>query len=131
MVFMWHKKISKGREAVEDVERERRPSTSKNLKLSEMFNINIESVYDNGSTMLFPWCKFWEKRTLLEHSPYSPDLAPCDIDLLPKVKYTLKETRFQILNRQKKKWQLYLAPLKTSNIVSNNETLRRLGREVH
>ncbi|KAJ8946732.1 hypothetical protein NQ318_020826 [Aromia moschata] len=34
--------------------------------------------------------------TLLEHSPYSPDLAPCDI-LFPKVKPALKGTRCESL----------------------------------
>ena len=32
--------------------------------------------------------------TVLDHPPYSPDLAPCDFFLFPKVKGVLKETRF-------------------------------------
>ena len=33
--------------------------------------------------------------TTLHHSPYSPDLAPCDFFLFPKLKGILKGTRFQ------------------------------------
>lgn len=31
---------------------------------------------------------------VLEHAPYSPDLAPCDFYLFPKIKSALKGTRF-------------------------------------
>jgi len=34
----------------------------------------------------------WE---LLEHPPYSPDLAPCDFHLFPKVKEMLRGRRFE------------------------------------
>ena len=33
--------------------------------------------------------------TVCPHSPYSPDLAPCDIQLFPKVKMTMKGKRFE------------------------------------
>ena len=32
---------------------------------------------------------------LLEQPPYSPDLAPCDFFLFPKLKEVIKGTRFQ------------------------------------
>jgi hypothetical protein len=32
--------------------------------------------------------------TVLEHSPCSPDLAPCDFYLFPKIKSVLKGTHF-------------------------------------
>jgi len=31
----------------------------------------------------------------MEHPPYSPDLAPCDFFLFPKIKSALKGTRFE------------------------------------
>ena len=31
---------------------------------------------------------------VLEQPPYSPDLAPCDFFLFPKLKKVIKETRF-------------------------------------
>jgi len=33
--------------------------------------------------------------TVCPHPPYSPDLAPCDFRLFPKVKMTMKGNRFQ------------------------------------
>ena len=41
--------------------------------------------------------------TTLEHPPYSPDLAPCDFYLFPKVKSVLKGTRFGSVDDVKKK----------------------------
>lgn len=41
--------------------------------------------------------------TLLEHPPYSPDLAPCDFYLFPKVKSVLKGTRFESVAEVKRK----------------------------
>jgi hypothetical protein len=31
---------------------------------------------------------------VLAHTPYSPDLAPCDFFLFPKIKFVLKGTHF-------------------------------------
>ena len=41
----------------------------------------------------------WE---ILSHPPYSPDLAPCDFFLFPKLKEHLKGTRFQSINEAKR-----------------------------
>jgi hypothetical protein len=35
--------------------------------------------------------------TVMPHPPYSPDLAPCDFFLFPKLKMKLKGRRFQTL----------------------------------
>lgn len=40
---------------------------------------------------------------ILEHPPYSPDLAPCDFYLFPKLKTALKGTRFHTLEEVKTK----------------------------
>ena len=40
---------------------------------------------------------------VMELPPYSPDLAPCDIFLFPKVKSALKGTRFESVNEVKAK----------------------------
>jgi hypothetical protein len=37
------------------------------------------------------------------HSPHSPDLAPCDFYLFPKLKSALKGTHFQSVNEVKSK----------------------------
>ena len=39
---------------------------------------------------------------ILSHPPYSPDLAPCDFFLFPKLKKHLKGTRFQSINEAKR-----------------------------
>ena len=41
--------------------------------------------------------------TVLEHQPYSPDLAPCDFYLFPKVKSVLKGTHFVSVENVKAK----------------------------
>ena len=43
------------------------------------------------------------KITELEHPPYSPDLAPCDFFLFPKIKSALKGTRFESVDAVKAK----------------------------
>lgn len=40
---------------------------------------------------------------VLEHPPYSPDLAPCDFYLFPKIKSALKGTRFDTVEDVKRK----------------------------
>lgn len=40
---------------------------------------------------------------VLEHAPYSPDLAPCDFFLFPKIKSALKGTRFESMEEVKRK----------------------------
>lgn len=40
---------------------------------------------------------------VLEHAPYSPELAPCDFFLCPKIKSALKETRFESMEEVKRK----------------------------
>ena len=40
---------------------------------------------------------------VLEHAPYSPDLAPCDFYLFPKIKSALKGTRFESMEEVKRK----------------------------
>ena len=52
----------------------------------------------------------WE---ILSHPPYSPDLAPCDFFLFPKLKKHLKGTTFQSINEAKRKvvtWLTRQAP---------------------
>ncbi|KAJ8950203.1 hypothetical protein NQ318_003194 [Aromia moschata] len=40
---------------------------------------------------------------VLEHAPYSPDVAPCDFFLFPKIKSALKRTRFESMEEVKRK----------------------------
>jgi hypothetical protein len=40
---------------------------------------------------------------VMEHSPYSPDLAPCDFFLFPKIKSAPKGTHFKSIDAVKSK----------------------------
>ena len=40
---------------------------------------------------------------VMGHPPYTPDLAPCDFYLFPKIKYALKGTRFDSVDAVKAK----------------------------
>lgn len=53
---------------------------------------------------------------VLEHLPYSPDLAPCDFFLFPKVKSALKGTRFTSLPDVKKKTTELLRQLREDEL---------------
>ena len=43
------------------------------------------------------------KITMLEHPPFSPDLAPCYFYLFPKIKSVVKGTRFESVDAVKAK----------------------------
>jgi hypothetical protein len=51
-------------------------------------------------TIHYRFDSFWERKKkkqvpVLHHARYSPDLAPCDFFLFPKLKHSLKGTHFQ------------------------------------
>jgi histone-lysine N-methyltransferase SETMAR len=54
---------------------------------------------------------------LLPHPPYSPDLAPCDFFLFPRMKKTLKGKRFSDVDEVKENT---LTALKSSRTVSSS-----------
>lgn len=53
---------------------------------------------------------------VLDHPPYSPDLAPCDFYLFPKVKSSLKGTHFQSVEQVKAKTADLLKRLTTDEL---------------
>lgn len=121
-VYEWYKRFQDGREDVADDERPGRPSTSttdENVeKVKAMImndrRITIREVADDVGPDL------WKNNSWLLHHdnapahtsllvreflaknntvtmpqpPYSPDMAPCDFFLFPKIKRTLKGRRF-------------------------------------
>ena len=54
-------------------------------------------------------------RTVIPHPPYSPDLAPCDFSLFPRVKCQIKVKRFADVSEVKKK------TLEVRNNISTEE----------
>ena len=59
----------------------------------------------NGTFVSLSVKRFLAKYSIpvLDHPPYSPDLAPCDFYLFPKVKSALKGTRFESVEAVKEK----------------------------
>ncbi|KAL4092164.1 hypothetical protein QTP88_026717 [Uroleucon formosanum] len=56
-----------------------------------------------------------KKISVLQHPPYSPDLAPCDFFLFPKIKSFLKGTHFQTVDDVKMKTAELLKELNESD----------------
>ncbi|KAG5320522.1 MOS1T transposase, partial [Acromyrmex heyeri] len=95
-VFEWYKRFSEGRESTEDDQRPGRP-VSVSTSILHQDNApahNALSVKRYLATRGTP---------VLEHAPYSPDLAPCDFFLFPKIKSALKGTRFESMEEVKRK----------------------------
>ncbi|VVC39540.1 Hypothetical protein CINCED_3A020937 [Cinara cedri] len=110
-VFEWHKKFKDGREGVKDDEHPGRPCTSKSDEnvdkidkivrndrrlsirmVADMINIDKETQFLANKRI-----------PVLEHPPYSPDLAPSDFYLFPKIKTALKRTHFRFVEEVKTK----------------------------
>jgi len=56
------------------------------------------------------------KITMLEHPPYSPDLAPCDFFLFSKIKSALKGTGFEAIDAVKAKATELMNKLSEDNL---------------
>ncbi|GFV01310.1 uncharacterized protein TNCV_3375441 [Trichonephila clavipes] len=63
--------------------------------------------------------------TVMEHPPYSPDLAPCDFSIFPTVKSCLKGTHFTSVNRvqaKMKNLRRYFRKLRFRTVASSGST---------
>ena len=113
-VFLWHKRFLEGRERLEDDYREGRPISARtpemiekvcefiandpnaSLKMmEEALNISRETIrtilHEHlGKTKVCAKFVFKNQVCVLNHPPYSPDLAPCGFSLFPKLKLKLK-----------------------------------------
>jgi hypothetical protein len=52
---------------------------------------------------------------IVPHPPYSPDLAPCDFVLFPKLKMKLKEQRFETVYDIQRELQSVLDSIKEND----------------
>jgi hypothetical protein len=50
------------------------------------------------------------------HPPYSPDLAPCDLGLFPKLKMKLKRQRFETVFDIQRESQVVLNRIKENDL---------------
>ena len=76
-------------------------------------------------------CQFLAERNIstLEHTPYSPDLAPCDFFLLPKIKSVLKEThlflhRFHQKGRDRRRSSRKSQKMPSKNVLNYGKSER-------
>jgi hypothetical protein len=68
---------------------------------------------------------------LIPHPPYSPDLAPCDIFLFPKMKLKLKGRRFDTTEEIQDESQSVLDTLTEKDLQQAFQKLRRWDRCLH
>ncbi|KAE9521254.1 hypothetical protein AGLY_018346 [Aphis glycines] len=118
----WHKRFREGREEVEDNQRVGRPCSSKTndniSKINEIVQKDSRKDKDSLTTLRERVRRkrpeLWENDSwifhqdnapahMLQHPPYSPDLAPCDFWLFPKLKSALKDTHFESVEAVKTK----------------------------
>ncbi|KYN44220.1 hypothetical protein ALC56_01342 [Trachymyrmex septentrionalis] len=123
-VYRWYKMFSEGREDVNDEERAGRPSTS---TTDENIDEVKKIVLANRNAIRQKRPDLWKnKNWLLHHDnapahtsllvrefltknntlmmpqpPYSPDLAPCDFFLFPKLKRPMKGRRYATIEEIK------------------------------
>ena len=124
-VFEWHKAFSEGREIVENLPHTSRPSISVNddntekvkkivlenlcvdiKEVAEALNISYEStqyiVVSTHSSLIVTEFLAKHETKVIAQPLYSPDLAPCDFFLFPKLKYLLRETRHESIETIKR-----------------------------
>ncbi|PNF23534.1 hypothetical protein B7P43_G05594, partial [Cryptotermes secundus] len=59
----------------------------------------------------------WE---VLYHPPYSPDLSPCDFDLIPKMKEPLRGIRFRTVPENLQAVDRYIRTINTTGAIAGN-----------
>ena len=69
--------------------------------------------------------------TLMAHPPYSPDLTPGDIFLLPRMKKVLKGKHFAKVEEVKQKMVEALEGIKTEEFKNCSEQWKKTSRGVY
>jgi hypothetical protein len=67
------------------------------------------------------------KWTPASHPPYSPDLAPCDFVLFPKLEIKLKGQRFETVSDIQRESQAVLDSIKENDFHSAFEAWKKRG----
>jgi hypothetical protein len=62
---------------------------------------------------------------IVPHPPYSPDLAPCDFALFPKLEMKLKERWFETVSRIQRELQAVLDSIKENDFHSAFEAWKK------
>jgi hypothetical protein len=79
IVFEWHRRFKEGQENVQDDPRSGQPKTQRTGANVDRVRTLVRSDRKLGVTLI-------EKSSEVDHPPYSPDVAPCDFWLFPKLK---------------------------------------------
>ncbi|KAG5330275.1 SETMR methyltransferase, partial [Acromyrmex charruanus] len=112
-VYRWYKMFSEGREDVNDEERAGRPSTSTtdenidevkkivlaNRRITETGRREIFLHHDNApahTSLLVREFLAKNNTLMMPQPPYSPDLAPCDFFLFPKLKRPMNDATLRL-----------------------------------
>ncbi|KAG5329351.1 GVQW3 protein, partial [Acromyrmex charruanus] len=142
-VYRWYKMFSEGREDVNDEEHAGRPSTSttdENIdevkkialanrritvrEVAEDLNMSIglcHSIFTNDLGMRRVAAKFVLAKSntlMMPQPPYSPDLAPCDFFLFPKLKRLMKGRRYATIE------EIKTASKEELNKITKNDFLK-------
>jgi len=68
--------------------------------------------------------------TVIPHPPYSPDLAPCDFFLFPRMKGQMKRKRFADVSEVKKKTLEVLNNISTEESINVFSSGKNVGASV-
>ncbi|KAG5344480.1 MOS1T transposase, partial [Acromyrmex charruanus] len=130
-VYRWYKMFSEGREDVNDEERAGRPSTSttdenidevkKILANRRITNKNWLLHHDNApahTSLLVREFLAKNNTLMMPQPPYSPDLAPCDFFLFPKLKRPMKGRRYATIE------EIKTASKEELNKITKNDFLK-------
>ncbi|KAG5344749.1 MOS1T transposase, partial [Acromyrmex heyeri] len=132
-VYRWYKMFSEGRENVNDEERAGRPSTSTtDENIDEVKKIVLANRRITGRREIFLHHddapahtsllvrEFLAKNNtlMMPQPPYSPDLAPCDFFLFPKLKRPMKGRRYATIE------EIKTASKEELNKITKNDFLK-------
>ncbi|KAG5308728.1 MOS1T transposase, partial [Pseudoatta argentina] len=126
-IYQWYKMFSEGREDVNDEERAGRPSTSTTyeyideVKKIVLGNQNWLLHHDNApahTSLLVREFLAKNNTLMMPQPPYSPDLAPCNFFLFPKLKRSMKGRRYATIEEIKR------ASKEELNKITKNDFLK-------
>ncbi|KAG5313395.1 MOS1T transposase, partial [Acromyrmex insinuator] len=130
-VYRWYKMFSEGREDENDEERAGRPSTSTtDENIDEVKKILLANHgsprnwllhHDNApahTSLLVREFLAKNNTLMMPQPPYSPDLAPCDFFLFPKLKRPMKGRRYATIE------EIKTASKEELNKITKNDFLK-------
>ncbi|KAG5347613.1 MOS1T transposase, partial [Acromyrmex charruanus] len=135
-VYRWYKMFSEGREDVNDEERAGRSSTSttdENIDEVKKIESPLEKLlhetgrreiflhHDNApahTSLLVREFLAKNNTLMMPQPPYSPDLAPCDFFLFPKLKRPMKGRRYATIE------EIKTASKEELNKITKNDFLK-------